>query len=271
MNRMHASVSAFGALAIGLIAASAAQAELVTISISNPGNASFSLTPLWYGFHTGEFDLFNPGESASASLEALAEDGIVSGLQNDFLAMIPTGQQGVLAAPGGFPVAPVIEPGESTSLTFNRDLANRFFSFASMVIPSNDAFIGNPAAIELFNPDGSLLGGGNTTTINVFYEQIWDSGTEVNDTMGAAFSQIGGMSTDENGTVQLLGTGGLDNFLDTITAADTRITKLFTPGSTVATITITRVPEPASGGLALAALISVGAINRRQRRVDQSV
>jgi hypothetical protein len=236
-------------LGLALLLHSSAQADIITVSINNPGNSSFSLTPLWYGFHSGGFDVFSPGERASASLEALAEDGIVSGLQSDFSSMAPSGQQGVLTAPGGFPGAPVIEPGETATFSFNREASNRFFSFASMIIPSNDAFIGAPDAIEIFNADGSFVGGGNSRTLTIAYENIWDAGTEVNNTFGAAFSTVGGVASDENGFVNLLPSGGLDNFLNTGTAAGTTITQLFTPGSTVATITISSVPEPSSMAL----------------------
>jgi hypothetical protein len=45
----------------------------------------------------------------------------------------------------------------------------------------------------------------------------------------------------------LLPSGGLNNFAGTFTVANTEMTNLFTPGATVATITISTVPEPASG------------------------
>lgn len=253
-----------GFLAVGLMTVGVARADLVTISITNPGSSSFSLTPLWYGFHAGTYDIFDSGQPVSMALEALAEDGIVGGLQSDFTSAAPAGQQGVLAAPAGFPGAPVIEPGESASFVFDRVLVNRFLSFASMVIPSNDAFIAPPNAVEIFNPDGSFVGGGNTRTLNILYEQIWDAGTEVNDTMGAAFSLVGGMSTDENGVAHLLPSGGLSNFAGTFTAANTEITNLFTPGSTVATITVSTVPEPASGLLMSVALLSLVSVRRRK-------
>ena len=132
-----------------------------------------------------------------------------------------------------------------------------------MVIPSNDAFIGTPQAIEIFNADGSLVGGGNTRTLTIQYEQIWDAGTEVNNTLGAAFSTVGGVSTDENGVVHLLPSGGLDNFLNTFTPAG-EITSLFTPGSTVATISIRTVPEPSIGALVTLAVASLATLRRRK-------
>lgn len=264
MNKKRFVLAAICALAGASTVAGRVQANTVTIAFNNPGNASFSLTPLWYGFHAAEFDIFDGGQPASPSLEALAEDGIVGGLQSDFAAADPAGQQGVLTAPGGFSGAPVIEPGETASFTFDRALSNRFLSFASMVIPSNDAFIGSPQAIEIFNPDGSLVGGGNTRTITIAYDQIWDAGTEVNDTLGAAFSTMGGVSSDENGLVQLMPAGGLNNFLNTTTAAGASISTLFAPGATVATLTVTVIPEPATATIAAMALWLPGLMRRRK-------
>ena len=84
-----------------------------------------------------------------------------------------------------------------------------------MVIPSNDAFIGNgnPTAYRIFNPDGSFAG---PLVIDIFGDEIYDAGTEVNDGLGAPFSTLGGSSTDENGTVALH--PGLGNFIGTDTA-----------------------------------------------------
>ena len=253
----------FSAAALLLCCAisSQASARLIQVSITNDGNSSFYLTPTWVGFHDGSFNLFTPGSAASSGLEMLAEDGIVSGVQSEFTAAAATGNQSVLANPAGFPGAPIIDPGETASIIFDVDSsANRFFNFASMVIPSNDSFIGNGMGLEVFDNSGNVNGG--TFTFSVSAEQIWDAGTEVNDTFGAAFSNVGGTATDENGTVELLGIGGLDNFLNTTTPANT-ITDLFTAGESVATISITAVPEPSS--LAVLGLAGLGLVLRRKR------
>lgn len=219
-------------------------AQSYIVQVTNVGNSDFSLTPMWFGFHSGGFDVFNPGSMASPGLELVAEEGDVSGLQANFSAMAPTGFQGVLANAAGFPGAPVIEPNETASGVFNfNGIANPFFNYASMVIPSNDAFIGNPNATQVLNPDGTVIGG--TFTINIFGNQIWDGGTEVNNGMGAAFSLIGGTGTTENGVVALLPAGGLDNFIGTATPAGT-INVGINPGLLFARIEITAVPEPSS-------------------------
>lgn len=117
--------------------------------------------------------MFTPGNAAPPALEALAEDGIVGGLQSSFVS----GMQGVVAAPGGFAGAPVIEPGETGSVTIDVDmLQNRFFNFASMVIPSSDSFIGSPDSIEVFDVAGNFVGGGNSVEFSILGNQIWDAG-----------------------------------------------------------------------------------------------
>ncbi|MEM9825300.1 MAG: spondin domain-containing protein [Planctomycetota bacterium] len=173
-----------------------------------------SQTPVWIAAHDGTFEIARAGVAASEfpGLEDLAEEGDVSGLAQRF-ADFGGQAAGVLTAPGGFPGAPVIEPGESViaSLDIADPTLDRFFSYASMVIPSNDAFIANlnAQAFELFNTFGEFTG---ARTITIYGNRIWDSGTEVNDVNGgAAFSTEGGNSSDENGVIR--DHDGLDDFI----------------------------------------------------------
>ncbi|MEL6579958.1 MAG: spondin domain-containing protein [Cyanobacteria bacterium J06621_12] len=154
----------------------------VTVTVENlsPENGT-ALTPLWVGLHNGDFDTYDSGRPASAGLESLAEDGATEGIAAEFLdsgfgfveGTIP-GNEG--ANPG------VIDVGETTSLTFtvDRSLASsRYFNYASMVLPSNDAFIanGDPLAHEIFDADGNFLG----ADFIVSGEEVLDAGTEIND------------------------------------------------------------------------------------------
>ncbi|MEM7627306.1 MAG: spondin domain-containing protein [Planctomycetota bacterium] len=225
----------------------------IQITVTNEGNSDFFLTPTWFGFHNGLFDFFDAGSAASASLELIAEDGIVDGLVADFTAApgIPGDIQGVAANPAGFGGAPVIDPGETaTGFVTPINPANyQYFSFASMVIPSNDTFIGNdnPFAYQVFNAAGELNDPSGVFTIQVFGDELYDAGTEVNDTLGAAFAAAGGVSSDENGVVTL--GPDLSNFTGAQTAAGTTINDLIGSNELLATITISIVPEPASAGL----------------------
>ena len=234
-------------------------AQQIRVEVENLQPADgFFFTPVWVGFHNGGFDLFNTGEAASAGLELLAEEGDFSVLSSEFAG---SGTDGGVFGPAGFPGAPVIDPGEITSAVFDIGPNDRYFSFASMVIPSNDAFIGNgdPLAYELFDANGIFNG---PLTIDIVGGDIYDSGTEVNDGLGAAFSASGGVSTQENGTVQLH--PGLGNFLNTQTAAGTTIGSIPGANTPFARITITQaIPEPTSVGL-LCGLVG-GLMVRRKR------
>ena len=84
---------------------------------------------------------------------------------------------------------------------------NRYFSFASMAIPSNDAFLANlnSRQYELFDSLGNFHG---ACQITLYGRDILDAGTEVNDPLGgAAYSTGGGVLVDENGVIRPHGAG----------------------------------------------------------------
>ena len=152
----------------------------VTVESLSPENGT-ALSPLWFGLHDGEFDTYDRGRPVSAGLESLAEDGATEGIATEFLDSgtgfvegTITGDEG--ATPGE------IDVGETTSLTFtvDRSLASsRYLNYASMILPSNDAFVanGDPLAHEIFDENGNFLGADFVIT----GEEVLDAGTEVND------------------------------------------------------------------------------------------
>jgi hypothetical protein len=176
-----------------LLLASPAMAVPIQVEIENlTSQGGLYFTPVWVGLHDGSYDLFDAGVAAPAggALERLAEDGNAADLQSEFSASaagLNGGIQGVITAPAGFAGAPVFDPGDSASDSFDVDpVQNRYFSYASMVIPSNDAFIGNdnPMSHELFDGGGNFTG---PITMTVYGRMIWDAGTEANTEMDAAF------------------------------------------------------------------------------------
>ena len=250
----------FVAIALGLIALAPAQAQQqVRITVENvQPDDGFYATPLWVGFHDGNFDYFDEGASASGAVEALAEGGMLDLLIAQFEAE-SSGKNGVLANPAGFGGGPVLDPGEMSSMIFDLDAGDRFLSFGSMVIPSNDGFFGNDSgtAFEVLDAAGNFNFSG---PIELTLAQLWDGGTELNNGLGAAFSATGGTATDTTDPIALH--GGLDNFDGTNTADGTTINFANASASPVLRISISAVPEPGS----MIALVALGGIVIARRR-----
>ncbi|MBM7068163.1 spondin domain-containing protein [Actibacterium sp. 188UL27-1] len=249
-------------VAAGLISlcAGAAMAASVQITITNnQTEQGLYLTPLFTTLHDGSFDTFNPDDTASQALEDLAEEGSVGGL----VAQAEAGgfRTGILANANGFGGAPVLDPGETATFTFDNvnTGTERFLSFAAMVIPSNDAFIGNPEGIEIFDANGNFTGLG---PIELSFANVWDGGTEENDGQGAAFNPTGGTSTDTSEGVALLDSLA---FLDGQPTADGTTVDFSQTGTSLATIEIAVVPLPAALPLLLAGLGGLTVLGRRRR------
>jgi hypothetical protein len=190
-----------GAVALGLtaLASSTAAAETfdVTVSVQSlvPGN-SVTFAPLHLGFNAGTFDGFDLGAPAGAPIAALAESGSGAGWFPAFSAADPAAVLGTVANGG-----PLL-PGATASAAFTVDaLSNPFFTFAAMVVPSNDFFIGNddPEQYRLFDETGAPA----LSSIVIRANQIWDAGSEVFDPAAAAFVGDAALRTDQNSVVAL--------------------------------------------------------------------
>ncbi len=257
------------AAAVLIAGASAASAYSLQISITNNSSVGgLTLTPLYGAFHDGTFDTFDVGSVASAGLEALAEDGNPQPIADARLAAHPNSQGTLITAPQGFAGAPLIEPGETGTVTVNVDTANQFFSYLSMILPSNDQFIGNGDAMahQLFDASGNFLG---DQTINVTGQNAYDAGTEVNDGQGSPFAQLGaGAASDENGVVQQA--PGIDNFAGSVlpNGQTVDLGAIGFSGNSdfsIATISVTAVPVPAALPLMLAGFGLMGFAAHRRK------
>ena len=169
----------------------------ITVTNTSPAGGTF-LTPTYFGFHDGAFDLFDVGEAASPGLESLAEDGAAATLAQERLAVSPDSQGIVVTGAQG----PIVTQ-EVTTATIDVDgSVNRFASYGAMLLPSNDAFVGTDEAVTLFNEDGSFAGASRTVFTGA---DVYDAGTEVNTEEDAAFLNQTAPNTGatEGGTVQL--------------------------------------------------------------------
>lgn len=199
-------LAAIAAAAFAVAGAAQATDVKVTLTQLSPAGG-VGIAPLWVGFHNGSFDSFDAGYAASLGIERAAEDGNAAQLSTIFAATASGGIQGTLPGPPAF-------PGAVRALTLNGlDLggANRYFSYAAMVVLSNDFFIGNDNATQF--DLSTIAHGGRVSLLVGGAGHVWDAGTEVNDfrysLANAAFGIGGGQTAanqgaDEHGVVHLV-------------------------------------------------------------------
>ena len=171
---------------------------------------------------------------------------------------------------------PQFLPGQSTSTILNvsNPSVDQFLSFAGMVVPSNDFFMGNATPLQIFNSSGSFVG---PITIKVYGFDVWDSDTEQHSTsVGLTFIQGqtpgSGMQISDGTITPFLAEPNSANFLQSIegltTAAGYPITHVFSADDLIATIQISAVPEPSSLlllGLGLGGVLVAGRRPRSRR------
>lgn len=250
------------ALSLGILSQASATFDVRVSITNNATTGGVYFTPLWSGFHDGSFDLFDSGTVASAGLSELAETGSPATLSSEFgssAGRVST----VLASDSG--IGPgLFDPGRTASFDISLDEAsNRYLTFASMLLPSNDAFIGNgdPLQNELFDSMGNFNG---PITINLFGANVYDAGSELNDTMGAPFSTIGGTSTNTVNGVSIH--AGLDNFIGTTLGDGNVLGQAFSGMTPIATITVSAIPEPSTfAAIAGFMVLGITVLRRRQR------
>jgi len=244
----------------GLSVAAHAQPVQLRVTIQNlaPAN-SVSFAPLRVGFHNGSFDAFNNGQTPTAPIISIAEGGSGSDWFPAFAAAEPNATLGTVV---GMPAGPLL-PGATASTMFTVDPSvNRFFTFGSMVVPSNDHFIGNDDPMEymLFDAMGNL----NISLISQFGSEIWDGGSETEDPANAAFL-VGGINdnrTPQNGVVNF-NFDRLDTFNGLTTATGYTFQRQIGANDEVYRISFEVVPAPSAGvALGLGGVL----VARRRRR-----
>lgn len=257
--KLAVALSACGLAAALSPMAQAAQVQ-VKVSVENltPGN-SVAFAPLRLGFHAGSFDAFNIGQAAGAEIRAVAELGSDALWNPAFQAADPTATLGSVLPVG-------IIGGETSSATFLVDSGlNPYFSFAAMVVPSNDFFIGNddPQQYQLFDAGGGLL----INSITLKSRDIWDAGSEVHNPLTAAFVTVGNAPdrVDQNSVVAL-NFGEFSAFNGLTTARGYVFDSQLTAESEVYRIAfeVTPVPEPETYAMLLAGLGMLGLVVRRR-------
>ncbi len=141
---------------------SAAELE---ITITNATKGIY-FTPLIVAAHDSELHMFKVGEAASSELEAMAEEGDISGLAS----VIGNAGGAVLENPaGGF-----LDPGVETTFTLDSGEYG-YLSLGAMLLPTNDGFVG----LDSWKIPSEA--GTYKATLNSY-----DAGTEANDELVAS-------------------------------------------------------------------------------------
>lgn len=172
---------------------------------SNSGQTSPIAPGLW-AVHTSGSPLYENGDIASAGLEALAEDGDPSVLNDELVNTSSVQSKGIFNIPAGASSPGVVVSGNKYEITFTASKGD-YLSFATMFVQSNDLFYGvDPMGIALWDGDNPRSGD-ITSSVD-----LWDAGTEVNQLPAVGLDQAPRQSgpdtgADENGVVQIVNDG----------------------------------------------------------------
>ena len=262
MGLMKTFIAAAIAAALPLTSQAAVVQLKVTVeNLAVPNSVSFA--PLRVGFHSGVFDAFNIGQVANAAIISVAEGGSGADWFPAFAAADPGAITGtVLPNPAG----PLV-PGLTGTNTFTIDTdVNPFFTFAAMVVPSNDFFIGNdsPTRFRLFDAAGNLV----VNDILQRARDVWDAGSEIFDPAAAAFVGTNNLRADQNSVVAF-NFAELAAFNGLLTAAGYNFDSQLTANSEIYRISFAVVPSPVPVPAALPLLLggigALGALARRRK------
>ena len=251
------------ALSVCSLLPSFVHADFVNVSVTIQNLAptnSVSFAPLRLAFNKGTFDSFNNGQVATAPIISVAEGGSGSAWFPAFASADPTA---TLGSVGG-----ALLPGQSATNSFIVDSAvNPFFTFGTMVIPSNDFFLGNdsPTRFRVLDNSGNLL----INSITQKGRDIWDAGSEAFDPLNAAFLVIGNNSlrTPQNGVVSFNFTE-LSGFNGLTTSAGYVFNSQLTADTDIYRITFSAAPAavPAPPSVILLGIGFIGFLARLSMR-----
>jgi len=245
---------------LGLAVAMAHAQTQIEVKVTTAGPVG--LAPVLAAFHDGSYDIFDTGGMATAGLEQLAEVGDPSALVSEAMAA------GVSTVDGFAPGGPFAPNGAMGSHIFTVDNGDSSLSLVSMVLPTNDWFIGTGTPIDI----SSLLGAAPGTSLNFDLSTVYDAGTELEDFMYAPGGGLVGIttaSTPPGGTATsdpISVVGGADPFASfaNIEPAGFDTSSISFAGGPVASISLTVVPEPSSVGLLGVGLLGVMVVRRRR-------
>lgn len=162
-----------------------------THPVDFPPNPHFS--GLIGGTHNDQVEFWSPGALASAGIEAMAELGAKSPLDDEVQAAIDAGDAGMIVSGGGIPVSP---GSVQVSLTVTQQHSR--ITVVSMIAPSPDWFVG-VRELDLFQ-NGDWV---NSLVVDL---DPWDAGTD----SGTNYTSPN-QDTDPADPISLIQSGGVGN------------------------------------------------------------
>ena len=256
-SRYFSFVASFAVAAtLGFISLGNASAQTTQIRIDVEAPGAVAIAPSWGQFSATSNPLVAGGATATAGLELLAELGNPADLIGERGGMQLFGPLGGLTG----------NSSDSTVVSVNN--TDNWFNYAAMILPSNDWFVGTGAQVPELDVS-SLLGGAVGTSLNLVFTQVYDAGTEAEDfataappgTFGFAASTPPAGAADPIDTIRLVDLSGANPF-EAFANAPADVSALDFRGQTVATVTLTVVPEPGS----LVGLLVIGGFGMLRRR-----
>ena len=207
-----------------------------------------------------------PPDSTLSSVFARSSAAMKGGIQSLVFTNNPFG----LGTSG---VSGIFWPSYTTTrmIELNNSFAShRYFSYATNLYPTNDAFIANDDPIEIFDAEGNFIG----ADFIVYGHQVLDAGTEINDENPLVGAPLFHTGIPENGVIHIHqgvkppGSGGVLDFevqgKQVFANADFKA-----PGYQVARITITQVSESVPEPATTTGLLCLGGLFMLRCRVRQ--
>jgi hypothetical protein len=183
--------------------AAAGTFDVTLTNVSDETAYPTPFTPVVWALHDDSISLFEMGEQSSPELERLAEDGDPQPLADLLADSAAVGDSGVEAIPVGAGEAGPLLPGDSYAFTITADATHRFWSFAAMVVQSNDAFASVlPGGVALLDSAGAPRSNAGIAADLDAALRIFDAGTEANQVGGAGPDQALRQSAPDTGPAE---------------------------------------------------------------------
>lgn len=201
MSPKHLLISLVGAISLfscGGGGGSGSSGQLFTVTIQNTASSSTEPSPIILStavvaVHTESSPILTTGQSAGDSgLEAFAEAANNSTLIRTLQGTSGVTLVGIAQTPVGTESSAFLAPGQSYAITISASPGD-MVSLALSFVQANDTLVASAnSGTPLFNANGEAVSGEIPMA-------LYDTGTEVNETLGSGPNQVLRQETDTSG------------------------------------------------------------------------